>query len=141
MHPDNVSVEGEENLFPSAVVSRRSWWTQIATTTATTSAFSIAPNSVMAVEDEGEAQSIAAPGVVMKEFVDPLGYFSIRVPKTFFTLRRSAKGDLPDAKTGKGRRGSSIFTAGDMSKAEVVAVERCVVTFFQYVRDKVGGLI
>lgn len=62
--------------------------------------------------------------VEMKDFVDPMGLFSIRIPKTFFVLRRSAKGDLPDEKTGKGRRGSSIFTAGDMGKAEVIAVER-----------------
>ena len=60
----------------------------------------------------------------MKDFVDPKGLFSIRIPKDFFTLRRSAKGDLPDEKTGQGRRGSSIFTAGNMAKAEVVAVER-----------------
>jgi len=60
----------------------------------------------------------------MKTFDDPKGLFSIRVPQRFYVLRRSAKGDLPDAKTGNGRRGSSIFTAGDMAKAEVVAVER-----------------
>ena len=60
----------------------------------------------------------------MKDFVDPQGLFSLRVPKNFYTLRRTVKGDLPDAKTGKGRRGSSIFTAGNMAKAEVVAVER-----------------
>jgi len=60
----------------------------------------------------------------MKEFVDPAGLFSLRVPKGFYTLRRTQKGDLPNAKTGKGRRGSSIFTAGNMAKAEVVAVER-----------------
>lgn len=62
--------------------------------------------------------------VEMKEFVDPYGLFSITVPNGFYTLRRKAKGDLPDEKTGKGRRGSSIFTAGNMAKAEVVAVER-----------------
>jgi hypothetical protein len=60
----------------------------------------------------------------MKLFVDPLGYFVISTPSNFFRLRRSAKGDLPDSSTGKGRRGSSIFTAGDMNKAEIVAVER-----------------
>ena len=64
--------------------------------------------------------------VEMKEFVDPYGLFSISVPNGFYTLRRKAKGDLPDEKTGKGRRGSSIFTAGNMAKAEVVAVERYV---------------
>eukprot|EP00548_Thalassiothrix_antarctica_P012406 CAMPEP_0194156666 /NCGR_PEP_ID=MMETSP0152-20130528/69140_1 /TAXON_ID=1049557 /ORGANISM="Thalassiothrix antarctica, Strain L6-D1" /LENGTH=205 /DNA_ID=CAMNT_0038864521 /DNA_START=240 /DNA_END=857 /DNA_ORIENTATION=+ len=60
----------------------------------------------------------------MKTFVDPIGYFLISVPQNYFTLRRTAKGDLPDPKTGQGRRGSSIFTAGDMGKAELVAVER-----------------
>jgi hypothetical protein len=62
----------------------------------------------------------------MKEFVDPQGLFALSVPKNFYTLRRTQKGDLPDAKTGKGRRGSSIFTAGNLAKAEVVAVERYV---------------
>jgi hypothetical protein len=64
--------------------------------------------------------------VQMKQFVDPVGYFSIRVPEYFFTIRRSTKGDLPDPKTGEGRKGSSIFTAGDMNKAELVAIERYV---------------
>ena len=64
-------------------------------------------------------------GIEMKEFIDPKGLFSISVPKRFYTLRRTSKGDLPDEKTGKdGRRGSSIFTAGDMAKAEVIAIER-----------------
>jgi hypothetical protein len=60
----------------------------------------------------------------MKTFVDPIGLFMINVPKRFFAIRRTVKGDLPDEQTGKGRRGSSIFTAGDMAKAEVIAVER-----------------
>ena len=78
---------------------------------------------------ESSGQEVApvtsAPGnsVEMKTFVDPYGMFDIEVPQDFYTLRRTAKGDLPDAK-GKGRRGSSIFTAGNMAKAEVVAVER-----------------
>jgi hypothetical protein len=62
----------------------------------------------------------------MKSFVDPQGLFALTVPKSFYTLRRTQKGDLPDAKTGKGRRGSSIFTAGNLAKAEVIAVERYV---------------
>jgi hypothetical protein len=65
----------------------------------------------------------------MKSFIDPQGLFALTVPKSFYTLRRTQKGDLPDAKTGKGRRGSSIFTAGNMAKAEVIAVERYVLTF------------
>jgi hypothetical protein len=76
------------------------------------------------VVDEPAASPL--PQVEMKEFVDPKGLFSIRIPKTFFAIRREVKGDLPDPKTGEGRRGSSIFTAGDMSKAELVAIERCV---------------
>mmetsp|Transcript_5898 Transcript_5898/g.11531 ORF Transcript_5898/g.11531 Transcript_5898/m.11531 type:complete len:303 (+) Transcript_5898:101-1009(+) len=64
--------------------------------------------------------------VPMKTFVDNAkpSLFSIDIPKRFFAIRRSSKGDLPDEKTGKGRRGGTIFTAGDMSKAEVIAVER-----------------
>jgi hypothetical protein len=72
----------------------------------------------------GADTDVAAAPIETKNFVDPVGYFFITIPKTYFALRRSAKGDLPDAKTGQGRRGSSIFTAGDMGKAIVVAVER-----------------
>ena len=68
-------------------------------------------------------EPVFAEDLEMKDFVDPQGLFSLRVPKGFYTLRRTQKGDLPDAKTGKGRRGSSIFTAGNMAKAEVIAVE------------------
>lgn len=70
-------------------------------------------------------ETVAADAPVdMKLFVDPKGLFSITVPRGFFSIRRTEKGDLPDEKTGKGRRGSSIFTSGDMSKAEIVAIER-----------------
>ena len=62
--------------------------------------------------------------IEMKTFIDPKGLFAINVPKRYFAIRRTVKGDLPDEKTGQGRRGSSIFTAGDMAKAEVVAIER-----------------
>ncbi|KAL3777987.1 hypothetical protein ACHAW5_003267 [Stephanodiscus triporus] len=67
-----------------------------------------------------------ATEVPMKRFVDDANpsLFEIDVPQRFFAIRRSARGDLPDAKTGQGRRGGTIFTAGDMSKAEVIAVER-----------------
>lgn len=87
----------------------------------------VTPNLAQAAEDEVLDQvQVSIPQIPMKDFVDPQGLFSIRVPKTFFAIRRSAKGDLPDSKTGQGRRGSSIFTAGDMSKAEIIAVERYV---------------
>lgn len=83
--------------------------------------------SAYAAEDTSApaaVQTVVAPA--MKRFVDNANpsYFVIDVPERFFTIRRSAKGDLPDAQTGQGRRGGTIFTAGDMSKAEVVAVER-----------------
>ena len=70
-----------------------------------------------AMAEDGQVSS----SVEMKQFDDSL--FSLKVPKDFCTLRRTQKGDLPDEKTGKGRRGSSIFTAGNMAKAEVIAVE------------------
>lgn len=81
------------------------------------------------VEEAVPAAVTAAPVVIqntieMKTFLDPKGLFAINVPKRFFAIRRTVKGDLPNEKTGQGRRGSSIFTAGDMSKAEVVAIER-----------------
>lgn len=83
--------------------------------------------SAYAAEDTSApaaVQTVVVPA--MKRFIDNANpsYFVIDVPERFFTIRRSAKGDLPDAQTGQGRRGGTIFTAGDMSKAEVVAVER-----------------
>ena len=114
-----------------AIMDRRNWLSDVASTcsaavVATTSNFSWMEPAY--ADDGGEvsmiAADVAATKTEMKEFVDPLGLFTIRVPKSFFTLRRTVKGDLPDDKTGKGRRGSSIFTAGNMAKAEVIAVER-----------------
>eukprot|EP00520_Triparma_pacifica_P011121 CAMPEP_0118641946 /NCGR_PEP_ID=MMETSP0785-20121206/5579_1 /TAXON_ID=91992 /ORGANISM="Bolidomonas pacifica, Strain CCMP 1866" /LENGTH=206 /DNA_ID=CAMNT_0006533477 /DNA_START=164 /DNA_END=781 /DNA_ORIENTATION=- len=49
--------------------------------------------------------------------------FSLKVPTSFYVLRRKDKGDLPD-KNGNGRRGATVFTAGQMKKASVIAVER-----------------
>jgi hypothetical protein len=71
-----------------------------------------------------ENNMVTSVTMPMKTFVDPEGIFSIDVPTNFFTLRRTVKGDLPDSKTSNGRRGSSIFSAGDMAKAEIVAIER-----------------
>jgi hypothetical protein len=96
-------------------VSRRDWFGSVAAI----GAVICAPYQAAFAEE----QTAVAP-VLMKDFLDPLGLFSIRVPKSYFALRRTAKGDLPDEKTGQGRRGSSIFTAGDMGKAELIAVER-----------------
>lgn len=104
--------------------SRRSSFASVASTVVALSSFS----AVSSAEDEPTTTTTTttggAPLVSTKTFVDPKGLFLVRVPSNFYTIRRTFKGDLPDAKTGQGRRGSSIFTAGDMTKAEVVAVER-----------------
>jgi hypothetical protein len=47
-------------------------------------------------------------------FKDPLGLFELGVPKGWFKVRPTVKGDLPNAE-GKGRRGARIFSAGDVS--------------------------
>lgn len=112
-----------ETTHLSAVQTRRDWVEGgVACAVAATLVPSLAFGAERAMADDGAA--LVVPTIEMKQFVDPEGLFALRVPRIFFTLRRTVKGDLPDAKTGKGRRGSSIFTAGDMSKAEVVAVER-----------------
>ena len=54
----------------------------------------------------------------LRTFVDPQGLFQITVPQRYFCIRRTARGDLPDTQTGNGRRGSSIFSSGDMAKAQ-----------------------
>jgi hypothetical protein len=98
--------------------SRRNFVEGIITSTiASAVAASVSAPSALAAE-------IVASPVEMKTFVDPKGLFVLNIPKRFFAIRRTAKGDLPDEKTGKGRRGSSIFTAGDLAKTEVIAVER-----------------
>lgn len=110
---------------PADIISRRSMLLKTASSSSSFSTLGlgmlISP-SIVAAEDGTAATT--APSVEMKNFIDPAGFFTIRVPQSFFTLRRSSKGDLPDPKTGQGRRGSSIFTAGDLQKAEVIAVER-----------------
>jgi hypothetical protein len=80
--------------------------------------------SFVTTSNRAVAAEITSTSIEMKTFVDPIGLFVINVPKRFFAIRRTVKGDLPDEQTGKGRRGSSIFTAGDLAKAEVIAVER-----------------
>lgn len=114
--------------------TRRNWVNGIIVAAATTTSTLLSIPTLVRADDDTSttaevvvavaATAIAPEPLEMKEFVDPAGLFSLRVPKGFFTLRRTAKGDLPDKKTGKGRRGSSIFTAGNMAKAEVIAVER-----------------
>lgn len=93
------------------------------TTTTTTSWLSLFPMPAMASTEDGTSINNNVVDVEMRTFVDPMGLFALNLPKRYFVLRRSNKGDLPDAKTAQGRRGSNIFNAGDMSKAEVIAVE------------------
>lgn len=122
---DTVAAIGDnENMRLSNPVNSRRNWLQGLTTAACASVVAASPIIARAEEAVVAPAAPAPTPLEMKEFVDPAGLFSLRVPKAFYTLRRTQKGDLPDAKTGKGRRGSSIFTAGNMAKAEVVAVER-----------------
>ena len=88
----------------------------------------ISPVNAIDVESLPTEASTIVEEVTMKTFVDSANpsLFAINVPQRFFSIRRTSKGDLPDAKTGKGRRGGTIFSSGDMAKAEVIAVERYV---------------
>eukprot|EP00523_Entomoneis_sp_CCMP467_P001298 CAMPEP_0168755832 /NCGR_PEP_ID=MMETSP0724-20121128/20280_1 /TAXON_ID=265536 /ORGANISM="Amphiprora sp., Strain CCMP467" /LENGTH=353 /DNA_ID=CAMNT_0008804475 /DNA_START=58 /DNA_END=1117 /DNA_ORIENTATION=- len=130
-HGSNNS-ENNVDTTPSTSTNNRRHFFQAIASAALSSSFSHGSTTTTrtAWADDGDSMTVAAaaatppPTTNMKEFFDPYGLFSIQVPEGFYTLRRKAKGDLPDEKTGKGRRGSSIFTAGNMAKAEVVAVER-----------------
>jgi len=114
--------------WSSRSTNRRDWLTRCSAAVVAGGATSLI------AAGEGDFSTIAraalddtTTAIEMKTFVDPVdGYFTLKVPASFYTIRRSSKGDLPDPKTGQGRRGSSIFTAGDLKKAEVIAVERCV---------------
>jgi hypothetical protein len=126
----------EKDTLPSATIhtastSRRQAIAKLSTMTTTavvlTSTgrpYSIANAAETTVQNMETTTTTTTPPIEMKEFVDPYGLFTIQVPTGFYTLRRKAKGDLPNEQTGKGRRGSSIFTAGNMAKAEIIAVER-----------------
>ncbi len=133
-HANDCNNQELSTMMTKNVNRRRQFLQKVASSTtaaiigleASTSTFS----SAFAAEvEEAAVATAASPAVVqntieMKTFLDPKGLFAINVPKRFFAIRRTVKGDLPNEKTGQGRRGSSIFTAGDMSKAEVVAIER-----------------
>jgi hypothetical protein len=104
--------------------SRRDWLKRVVLVASSSLIASSSTPSVAVAQDTTTITTAQLQPLEMKTFVDPQGLFALRVPSNFYTLRRTVKGDLPDAKTGKGRRGSSIFTAGNMAKAEVIAVER-----------------
>ena len=113
--PSRVSSTLQTKLaMQNEMDSRRSFFSNILSTAIVGASFS----------SPALAADIVAETVEMKTFVDPKGLFALNVPKRYYAIRRTVKGDLPDEKTGKGRRGSSIFTAGDLAKAEVIAVER-----------------
>jgi hypothetical protein len=112
-----------------SVLLQSLWWLPTATCSLALSTGGVAlPAEAAAIDVTTSSESTANDVVVvpMKLFVDPQGLFVLSLPQRFFVLRRTAKGDLPDESTGKGRRGSSILNAGDLAKAEVLAVERCV---------------
>lgn len=71
----------------------------------------IYPNSASAVVENS------------KLYIDPQGLFSLRIPQRYFVIRRETQGD--DGSSPTSRSGSSILlTAGDLSKAQVVSIER-----------------
>ena len=113
---DGIEEEG-------TVSSRRTLLKNLALVVGSSSSSLLSVSSVPRVAF-AEEEVVVENAVEMKTFIDPQGMFALTLPKRFFALRRTSKGDLPDSKTGVGRRGSSIFTGGDMAKAEVVAVER-----------------
>lgn len=115
-HPSHHETANQSNPIPS---NRRKVLHSIMKTVTTATA-AVTSSNLMPIT----AAKAIENTVEMKTFVDPKGLFVIQVPKRFFAIRRTVKGDLPDEATGKGRRGSSIFTAGDMAKAEVIAIER-----------------
>ena len=64
-----------------------------------------------------------SPSENTKIYTDPQGLFSLLIPKRYFVIRRDTNGD------DSSRSGSSIvLTAGDLSKAQVVSIERFAVT-------------
>eukprot|EP00616_Rhizochromulina_sp_CCMP1243_P003952 CAMPEP_0118981064 /NCGR_PEP_ID=MMETSP1173-20130426/29758_1 /TAXON_ID=1034831 /ORGANISM="Rhizochromulina marina cf, Strain CCMP1243" /LENGTH=260 /DNA_ID=CAMNT_0006931459 /DNA_START=68 /DNA_END=847 /DNA_ORIENTATION=- len=70
--------------------------------------------------------AIVAEGQQLASFEDPLGMFRVSLPPKWYKVRPKDKGDLPDAR-GKGRRGSRIFSAGDLSNQfapKILSVER-----------------
>jgi len=81
------------------------------------------PAALVLTSTPALAEGPPAP-LTMTNYVDKEeGEFALRVPTKFYILRRKDKGDLPD-KNGNGRRGATIFTAGNMASASVIAVER-----------------
>jgi len=119
IHQKDVSALELSRNNENQTTARRNFLQSLVTaSTSAAVALSIPSSSLAAVDVSQQVP------VEMRTFVDPKGLFALTVPKRFFAIRRTNKGDLPDEKTGKGRRGSSIFTAGDLSKAEVIAVER-----------------
>lgn len=81
-------------------------------------------------EEEGSSEAVKAAAVAprpqLSTYEDPVGFFRVDLPKSWFRVRPTAEGDLPNAE-GKGRRGARIFSSGDVSNpyaAKVASVER-----------------
>lgn len=118
--PSSAASKTSTTTSLEAISSRRSALQDVAKRIAAASG--IVVSSSLVGGNQALAETTTDAPVEMKLFSDEL--FVVNIPKRFFALRRRAKGDLPDEKTGQGRRGSSIFSSGDMAKAEVIAIER-----------------
>lgn len=62
-------------------------------------------------------------------YVDPQGFFSLRIPKRFFVIRRESNGD-------DGSSSSILLTAGDLSKAQLISIERFSIA--QFLQQQAG---
>ncbi len=124
-HQQDTKTKTRRNFLTSMIATSASATATVTTASAILLAAGSSPSYAVDMDATSTAAAVVVPNPVeMRTFVDQKGLFALNVPKRFYAIRRTAKGDLPDEKTGKGRRGSSIFTAGDMAKAEVIAVER-----------------
>ena len=62
-----------------------------------------------------EAAAVALPP--LERYRDPEGLFSLELPAGYFKIRRTIEGDII-------RRGNAIFSGGDLSKSEIVSLEK-----------------
>lgn len=67
--------------------------------------------------DADGAPTARPPLPPLERYVDPKGVFALELPKQFYRIRRTIEGDII-------RRGNAIFSAGDLTKNEIVSLER-----------------
>lgn len=71
----------------------------------------------------------------MTLYNDPNGLFRLSIPKSYFIFRRP--GNPNNKGKTKSRKGSAIFTAGDIGKAEIVSIDRFTTISFL---EEEGGI-